>query len=88
MLTIDTGDSLTSPLPLPPPLARTPLASFLLTRLLLDLQKSDTQLKWFKLKRKGRRRQMKGGGGGGGGIKRGGKGGRWKERWKREWEKV
>ena len=44
MLTIDTGDPLTSPLPLPPSLART-LASFLLTRLLLDLQKSDTWLK-------------------------------------------
>ena len=38
MLTIDTGDPLTSPLPLPPPLAST-LASFLLTRLLLDLEK-------------------------------------------------
>ena len=63
MLTIATGDSLTSPLPLPPPLARTPLASFLLTRLLLDLQKSDTQLEWFEEERKKETNERGGGGG-------------------------
>ena len=73
MLTIDTGDSLTSPLPLPPPLARTPLASFLLIRLLLDLQKSDTQLKWFEEERKKETNERGGGGGelrGGGEMER------------------
>ena len=60
MLTIDTGDPLTSPLPFPPPLART-LASFLLTRLLLDLEKIR-YIAQIAREREGRRRKMEEGG--------------------------
>ena len=60
MLTIDTGDPLPSPLPLPPPLART-LASFLLTQLLLDLEKIR-YIAQMAREREGRRREMEEGG--------------------------